>query len=85
MKFTCDLSSEKLKVTLIKTDVMESLQFKATISSLTEIKIPDNLKDKIQLNQKVRVLLIPDGERTYEEWNDDEWNKLSLIVNDDSE
>lgn len=64
---------------------MESLQFKATISSLTEIKIPDNLKDKIQLNQKVRVLLIPDGERTYEEWNDDEWNKLSLIVNDDSE
>ena len=36
---------------------MESLQFKTTISSLTEIKIPADLKEKIQMNQKVRVLL----------------------------
>ena len=64
---------------------MESLQFKTTLSSLTEIKIPDDLKEKIQLNQEVRVLLIPDGERIYEEWNDDEWNKLSLMLNDDGE
>jgi len=64
---------------------MESLQFKTTLSSLTEIKIPDNLKEKIELNQQVRVLLIPDGERIYEEWNDDEWNKLSLMLNDDGE
>ncbi len=64
---------------------MKSLQFKTTISSLTEIKIPDELKEKIQLNQEVRVLLIPDGEPIYEEWNDDEWNKLSMMVNDDGE
>ncbi len=64
---------------------MESLQFKTTLSSLTEIKIPDDLKEKIELNQQVRVLLIPDGERIYEEWNDDEWNKLSLMLNDDGE
>ncbi len=64
---------------------MESLQFKTTLSSLTEIKIPDDLKEKIQLNQEVRVLLIPDGERIYDEWNDDEWNKLSLMLNDDGE
>ncbi len=49
---------------------METIQFQTTISSLTEIKIPDNLKEKIQLNQEVRVLLIPAGERLYEEWND---------------
>ena len=64
---------------------MESLQFKTIISSLTEIKIPDELKEKIQLNQEVRVLLIPDGEPVYEEWNDDEWNKLSMMINDDGE
>ena len=64
---------------------MESLQFKTTLSSLTEIKIPDDLKEKIQLNQEVRVLLIPDGESIYDEWNDDEWNKLSLILNDAGE
>jgi hypothetical protein len=40
---------------------MESLQLKTTLSSLTEIKIPDDLKEKIQLNQEVRVLLIPEG------------------------
>ena len=45
---------------------MESLQFKTTISSLTEIKIPDDLKEKIQLIQQARILLIPDGEPVYE-------------------
>ncbi len=64
---------------------MESLQFKTTLSSLTEIKIPDDLKEKIQLNQEVRVLLIPDGQSIYEEWNDDQWNKLSLMLNDNGE
>lgn len=61
---------------------MEPVQFETTISSLTEIKIPDNLKEKIQLNQEVRVLLIPAGEYLYEDWKDDEWNQLS-ILNDD--
>ncbi len=64
---------------------METVQFETTISSLTEIKIPDNLKGKIELNQEVRVLLIPAGEHLYEEWKDEEWNKLSLLVNDDGE
>jgi hypothetical protein len=63
---------------------MEAMQFETTISSLTEIKIPDNLKDKIQLNQDVRVLLIPAGEKLYEDWKDDEWNQLSML-NDDGE
>ncbi len=63
---------------------METVQFETTISSLTEIKIPDNLKEKLQLNQEVSVLLIPAGERLYEEWKDDEWNKLSLL-NDEGE
>ncbi len=63
---------------------METVQFETTISSLTEIKIPENLKGKIQLNQEFRVLLIPAGESLYEEWKDEEWNKLSLL-NDDSE
>ncbi len=65
--------------------IMESLQFKTTISSLTEIKIPEDIKEKIQLNQQVRVLLIPEGERLYEEWKDEEWNKLSMLVNDDGQ
>lgn len=64
---------------------MESLQFKTTLSSFTEIKIPENLKEKIQLNQEVRVLLIPEGERLYDEWKDEEWNKLSMLVKDDGE
>ncbi len=58
---------------------MELVQFETTISSLTEIKIPDNLKEKIQLNQEVRVLLIPAGETFYEDWKDDEWNQLSIL------
>lgn len=64
---------------------MENVQFETTLSSLTEIKIPDNLKEKIQLNQEVRVFLIPAGEPLYEEWKDEEWNKLSLLLNDDGE
>ncbi len=58
---------------------MEAMQFETTISSLTGIKIPDNLKEKIQLNQEVRVLLIPARESLYEDWKDDEWNKLSML------
>ncbi len=63
---------------------MESVQFETKISSLTEIKIPDNLKEKIQLNQEVQVLLIPSGEKLYDDWKDDEWNQLP-ILNDDGE
>jgi hypothetical protein len=64
---------------------METVQFETKISSLNEIKIPESLKDKIELNQKVQVVLIPAGERLYEDWQDDEWNKLSLLLNDDGE
>ena len=53
---------------------MEAMQFETTLSSLTEIKIPDNLKEKIQLNQDVRVLLIPAGKKLYDDWKKDEWN-----------
>lgn len=58
---------------------METVQFETTLSSLTEIKIPDNVKGKIQPNQKVRVLLIPADENLYEDWNEEEWNKLSQL------
>jgi hypothetical protein len=64
---------------------MEAVQFETKISSLNEIKIPESLKDKIELNQKVQVVLIPAGERLYEDWQDDEWNKLSLLLNDNGE
>ena len=64
---------------------METVQFETKISSLNEIKIPEDLKDKIELNQKVQVVLIPAGERLYDDWQDDEWNKLSLLLNDDGE
>ncbi len=63
---------------------MEPIQFDTTISSIDEIKIPDDLKDKIHLNEEVRVVLIPVGERLYEDWQDEEWNKLSTL-NDDGE
>ena len=63
---------------------METVRFETTISSLSEIKIPDELKEKIQLNQEVCVLLIPAGERLYEDWKDDEWNELS-VLNDQGE
>ncbi len=62
---------------------MEPIQFETTISSIVETKIPDSRKDKIQLNEEVRVVLIPAGERLYEDWQDEEWNKLSLTLNDD--
>ena len=64
---------------------MDAVQFETKISSLTEIKIPESLKDKIELNQKVQVVLIPAGERLYDEWEDEEWNKLSLLLNNDGE
>jgi len=64
---------------------MEAVQFETTISSIDEIKIPDSLKDKIHLNEEVSVVLIPAGERLYEDWEDEEWNKLSLTLNDDGE
>lgn len=63
---------------------MEAMQFETTLLSLTEIKIPDNLKEKIQLNQEVRVLLIPAGEKLYDDWKDDEWNQM-FMLNDDGE
>ena len=63
---------------------MESVQFETKISYLTEIKIPDNLKEKIQPNHKVQGLLIPSDEKLYEDWKDDEWNQLP-ILNDDGE
>ena len=63
---------------------MEPVQFETKISSLSEIKIPDNVKEKIQLNQEVRVLLIPAGEQLYDDWKDDEWNQLSML-NDEGE
>jgi len=70
------MEHNQIKSNFNKNRYMESLQFKTTLSSLTEIKIPDDLKEKIQLNQEVRVLVIPNGEQVYDEWNDDEWNKL---------
>jgi len=32
----------------------------------------------MQLNQDVRVVLIAASKRLYEDWQNDEWNKLSL-------
>lgn len=63
---------------------MEAVQFETKISSLNEIKIPDEVKEKIQLNQDVKVLLIPAGENLYEDWEEGEWNQLSQL-NDDGE
>jgi hypothetical protein len=71
-------------VPLLKGFFMEPVKFTATISSLSEIKIPDYIREKIRLNQDVQVLLLPAGERLYEDWKDDEWNQLS-IVNEDGE
>ncbi len=64
---------------------MEPCQFETTISSIDEIKISDSLKDKIHLNEEVSLVLIPAGERLYEDWQDEEWNKLSLTLNDGGE
>lgn len=62
---------------------METLQFDTQLVSDSEIKIPDNLRAKIELNKKVKIFVIPAGEKLYEDWQDDEWNKLSLLLNDD--
>ena len=51
----------------------------------SEIKIPDNLKTKIELNKEVKILVIPAGEKLYDDWEDDEWNRLSTILNDKDE
>jgi hypothetical protein len=63
---------------------MEPLQFETKISSLTEIKIPEHLKEKIKLNQQVQVVLLPTGEKMYDDWQENEWDKLSQL-NDDGE
>jgi len=62
---------------------METLQFETKLTSVSEIRIPDDLKDKIELNKKVQILVIPTGEKLYDEWENDEWNKLSLLLNED--
>lgn len=64
---------------------MELLQFDTTLTSNSKIKIPDNLKTKIELNKEVKILVIPAGEKLYDDWEDDEWNKLSTILNDTDE
>lgn len=62
---------------------MELIQFDTTLTSLTEIRIPENLKQKIELNRNVKIVVIPVGERLYDDWEDDEWNKLSTILKED--
>ena len=64
---------------------MELLQFDTKLISNSEIKIPDNLKAKIELNKEVKILVIPAGEKLYDDWEDDEWNRLSTILNDQHE
>ena len=59
---------------------MELLQFDTKLISNSEIKIPDNLKQKIELNKEVKILVIPAGEKLYDDWEDDEWTAwVSLI------
>ncbi|HLF45522.1 MAG TPA: hypothetical protein VI548_03815 [Chitinophagaceae bacterium] len=62
---------------------MEIIQFDTRLTSSSEIRIPDNLKLKIELNKDVRILVLPAGEKLYDDWEDDEWNKLSTILRDD--
>ena len=62
---------------------METIQFETKLTSTSEIKIPEELKQKIELNKNVHVLLIPTGEKLYEDWDDDEWNKLAMLNNDE--
>ena len=59
---------------------MDPIQFETKLTSVSEIKIPENLKDKIELNEDVRILVIPTAEKLYEDWEDDEWNKLSMLT-----
>jgi hypothetical protein len=51
---------------------MELLQFDTKLTSNSEIIIPDNLKAKIELNKEVKILVIPAGEKLYDDWEDDE-------------
>jgi uncharacterized protein YdeI (YjbR/CyaY-like superfamily) len=62
---------------------MEPLQFNTKLTSNTEIKIPEDLKQKIEINKEVKILVIPTNEKLYDEWQDDEWNKLSHLLNED--
>ena len=62
---------------------MESSQFNTKLTSNTEIKIPENIKSKIEINKEVKILVIPANEKLYHEWQDDEWNKLSILLNED--
>ena len=62
---------------------MESIQFETKLTSSFEIKIPDNFKSKLDINKPVRIIVIPEEEKLYEDWEDDEWNKLGMILNDD--
>ena len=64
---------------------MELLQFDTKLTSTSEIKIPANLKGKIELNKKVRILVIPTGQKLYDDWEDDEWNKLLTLLSDKDE
>jgi hypothetical protein len=64
---------------------VELLQFDTKLISNSEIKIPDNLKTKIELNKEVKIFVIPTGEKLYDDWEDDEWNRLSTILNDQDE
>ncbi len=64
---------------------MELLQFDTKLTSNSEIKIPDNLKTKIELNKEVKILVIPTGEKLYDDWEDDEWSRLSTMLNDPDE
>ena len=69
--------SNKKIVILNKPLSMELLQFDTKLTSNSEIKIPDNLKTKIELNKEVKILVILTGEKLYDDSEDDEWNKLS--------
>jgi hypothetical protein len=62
---------------------MELLQFNTKLTSNTEIKIPEDIKSKIEINKEVKILVIPTNEKLYDEWQDDEWNKLSVLLNED--
>jgi hypothetical protein len=60
---------------------MELLQFTTKLTSNTEIKIPEDIKSKIEINKEVKILVIPANEKLYDKWQDDEWNKLSILLN----
>jgi hypothetical protein len=62
---------------------MELLQFTTKLTSNTEIKIPEDIKSKIEINKEVKILVIPANEKLYDKWQDDEWNKLSILLNED--